>query len=58
MVAMPNAWNVARPTVPYRVHWVSLRRPDSPSLRNAAQLVVGEHHRARKALANLYPELR
>ena len=28
------------------------------TLRNAAQLVVGEHLRARKALINLYPDLR
>ena len=35
------------------------REGENPhALRNAAQLVVGEHHRARKALANLYPELR
>jgi HPt (histidine-containing phosphotransfer) domain-containing protein/CheY-like chemotaxis protein len=30
---------------------------DSHSLRNAAQLVVGEHLRARKALGHLYPGL-
>ena len=28
------------------------------ALRNAAQIVVGEHLRARKALTNLYPDLR
>ncbi|MES2255126.1 MAG: ATP-binding protein [Pseudomonadota bacterium] len=28
------------------------------ALRNAAQMVVGEHLRARKALSNLYPDLR
>jgi HPt (histidine-containing phosphotransfer) domain-containing protein len=28
------------------------------ALRNAAQMVVGEHVRARKALVNLYPDLR
>lgn len=34
------------------------REGENPhTLRNAAQLVVGEHHRARKALANLYPQL-
>jgi nitrogen-specific signal transduction histidine kinase/HPt (histidine-containing phosphotransfer) domain-containing protein len=30
---------------------------DSHELRNAAQMVVGEHLRARKALVNLYPEV-
>jgi signal transduction histidine kinase/HPt (histidine-containing phosphotransfer) domain-containing protein len=31
---------------------------DAHALRNAAQMVVGEHHGARKALGNLYPDLR
>jgi hypothetical protein len=31
---------------------------DAHALRNAAQMVVGEHVRARKALVNLYPDLR
>jgi HPt (histidine-containing phosphotransfer) domain-containing protein len=31
---------------------------DGHVLRNAAQIVVGEHVRARKALVNLYPDLR
>jgi signal transduction histidine kinase/HPt (histidine-containing phosphotransfer) domain-containing protein len=31
---------------------------DGHALRNAAQIVVGEHLRARKALGNLYPDLR
>ena len=31
---------------------------DPHALRNAAQMVVGEHLRARKALVNLYPDLR
>jgi signal transduction histidine kinase/HPt (histidine-containing phosphotransfer) domain-containing protein len=31
---------------------------DAHALRNAAQMVVGEHLRARKALGNLYPDLR
>lgn len=31
---------------------------DPHSLRNAAQMVVGEHLRAREALSNLYPDLR
>jgi len=31
---------------------------DPHALRNAAQIVVGEHLRARKALVNLYPDLR
>ena len=31
---------------------------DPHELRNAAQMVVGEHLRARKALVNLYPDLR
>jgi HPt (histidine-containing phosphotransfer) domain-containing protein len=31
---------------------------DAHALRNAAQLVVGEHQRARRALGNLYPDLR
>ena len=30
---------------------------DSHALRNAAQMVVGEHMRARKALGSLYPDL-
>jgi HPt (histidine-containing phosphotransfer) domain-containing protein len=30
---------------------------DAHALRNAAQTVVGEHERVRKALANLYPDL-
>jgi signal transduction histidine kinase/HPt (histidine-containing phosphotransfer) domain-containing protein len=30
---------------------------DAHELRNAAQIVVGEHLRVRKALANLYPDL-
>jgi signal transduction histidine kinase/HPt (histidine-containing phosphotransfer) domain-containing protein len=30
---------------------------DPHTLRNAAQMVVGEHIRARKALSNLYPDL-
>ncbi len=35
------------------------REGETPhALRNAAQLVVGEHLRARKALVNLYPDLR
>lgn len=35
------------------------REGENPhALRNAAQMVVGEHHRARKALINLYPDLR
>jgi len=35
------------------------REGESPhALRNAAQMVVGEHLRARKALSNLYPDLR
>ncbi len=35
------------------------REGENPhSLRNAAQLVVGEHVRARRALLNLYPDLR
>ena len=31
---------------------------DPHALRNAAQMVVGEHLRARRALVNLYPDLR
>jgi len=31
---------------------------DAHALRNAAQMVVGEHLRAHKALVNLYPDLR
>ncbi len=31
---------------------------DHHALRNAAQMVVGEHVRARRALVNLYPDLR
>jgi signal transduction histidine kinase/HPt (histidine-containing phosphotransfer) domain-containing protein len=31
---------------------------DAHALRNAAQMVVGEHVRARKALVDLYPDLR
>jgi hypothetical protein len=31
-------WNSASATVPMRVYMVSLRRPDSPSLRSACQL--------------------
>lgn len=31
---------------------------DAHVLRNAAQMVMGEHARARKALVNLYPDLR
>jgi signal transduction histidine kinase/HPt (histidine-containing phosphotransfer) domain-containing protein len=35
------------------------REGENPhALRNAAQMVVGEHIRARKALSNLYPDLR
>lgn len=35
------------------------REGENPhALRNAAQVVVGEHLRARKALSNLYPDLR
>jgi len=35
------------------------REGENPhALRNAAQMVVGEHLRARKALSNLYPDLR
>jgi signal transduction histidine kinase/HPt (histidine-containing phosphotransfer) domain-containing protein len=35
------------------------REGENPhALRNAAQMVVGEHLRARKALVNLYPDLR
>lgn len=35
------------------------REGENPhALRNAAQIVVGEHLRARKALSNLYPDLR
>lgn len=35
------------------------REGENPhTLRNAAQMVVGEHIRARKALSNLYPDLR
>jgi signal transduction histidine kinase/HPt (histidine-containing phosphotransfer) domain-containing protein len=30
---------------------------DAHELRNAAQMVVGEHERVRRALANLYPDL-
>jgi signal transduction histidine kinase/HPt (histidine-containing phosphotransfer) domain-containing protein len=30
---------------------------DAHELRNAAQMIVGEHERVRKALANLYPDL-
>ncbi len=30
---------------------------DAHELRNAAQIIVGEHERVRKALANLYPDL-
>jgi HPt (histidine-containing phosphotransfer) domain-containing protein len=29
----------------------------SGDLRNAAQMVMGEHHRVCRALANLYPDL-
>ena len=34
------------------------REGENPhALRNAAQMVVGEHIRARRALANLYPDV-
>jgi signal transduction histidine kinase/HPt (histidine-containing phosphotransfer) domain-containing protein len=32
-------------------------RDDAHALRNAAQMVVGEHIRARRALSNLYPDV-
>jgi hypothetical protein len=38
MVATPNDWNIPNASVPMRVYVVSVRRPDSPSLRNACQL--------------------